>query len=68
MHLSPLVSRIAFAVLYGVIVFIIVLILGLLISKFLDASVGAVLTRFAGILGLLAGIVTFFGRSTPPVV
>lgn len=62
MNLSPLASKISWAVLYGVVTFIIVLIIGILLSGLGgQAEIGDVLKRFAPLLGILVGIAVFFG-------
>lgn len=59
MNLSPTLARIAWAVLYGLIVFIVCLIIGAVLNAVGLPSIGAIMTRFAAILGILAGIVAF---------
>jgi hypothetical protein len=57
---SPLISRLLWAVLYGICVFVVVLIIAAIFKAVGFEEVGAVLDRFAAVLGLLAGLVTFF--------
>jgi hypothetical protein len=57
---TPLITRILWAVLYGIVVFVVVLIIAAILSAVGLSQVGAVLNRFAAVLGLLAGLVTFF--------
>lgn len=70
MNLSGLAGRIAWAVLYGLVVFIVTTIIGLLFSQFGLEAIGGVLTKYAALLGLLAAVVVFLTRSTPskPIV
>jgi hypothetical protein len=54
------------AVLYGFIVFVVILIVGIIFSSIPSVvEVGTVLKRYAAILGLLTGIVVFFTRPRP---
>jgi len=64
MNLSGLAGRIAYAVLAGVIAFLVVFIVGALVVHF-DATIGGILERFAPLIGLLVGIVYFFIRPNP---
>ena len=66
MHLTGIAARIAYAVLVGVITFIIILIVGIVVAKS-DAEVGSLLKNYSALLGLLASIVTFFARPNPSV-
>jgi hypothetical protein len=60
--LSGLAGRIAAAIFYGVIVFLITFVIGILLTNFGGLSeIGDLLKRFAPILGLLAGLASFFG-------
>lgn len=64
--LSGLAGRIAQAVLYAVVVFLVVFIIGILLTNVAQASeIGALLKRFAPLLGLLAGLVVFFTGGRP---
>ena len=67
MNLSGLVGRIAYALLAGIVAFVIILILGVIIGKF-DAQIGDILQKYAAIIGLLIGIVYFFVRPARPIV
>ncbi len=68
MNLSGLPGRIAYAVLYAVVTFIIVYIIGILLSNVAQAvEVGELLKKYAALLGLLVGLVTFFTQSHPSV-
>lgn len=67
MNLSGLPGRIAYAVLAGLITFIVVLVLGVLLNSF-SPEIGSILTRFAAPLGVLVGLVTFFLSPGRPVV
>ena len=58
-------GRLASAVLYGVIVFIVTYIIGLLCIQFGLTDIGELLKKFAPLLGLLAGIVSYLTGSTP---
>lgn len=60
--LSGLAGRIAQAVLYGVVVYIVVYIIGLILIQVPGAvAIGDFLKHWAPLLGLLAGIAAFFG-------
>lgn len=69
MKLTGLVGRIAYAILAGVIAFLVVFILGVIVTHF-EATIGSKLEQFAPLIGLLVGIVYFFVRPTPapPIV
>lgn len=68
MNLTGLPGRIAWAVLYGFVTFLVVFIIGIILVQVSQAvEIGELLKRFAPLLGLLAGIVTFFSRSHPTV-
>ena len=65
--LSGLIGRALYALLVGVITFIVFYIIGAVVAHF-DANIGLMLERFSPLIGLLAGLVTFFTRATPPTV
>lgn len=67
MPFSGLMGRVAYALLAGIIVFIAFFIIGVIATRF-DATIGNKLEEFSPIIGLLAGLVVFFTRPTPPVV
>lgn len=59
--LTGLAGRVATAVFYGVVVFVIVYIVGIVLTQVPQAvEVGNFLKAWAAILGLLAGIASFF--------
>ena len=58
--LSGLLGRICNALLNGLLAFIIVFILGVIIGHF-DGTIGALLEKYAPLIGLLVGLVSFFG-------
>lgn len=62
--LTGLAGRIATALLYGFIVFIVVFIIGIIIATF-SSEAGDLLKRYAALIGLLAGLVTFLTGSRP---
>jgi hypothetical protein len=67
--LTGLAARIVYAILAGVVTFIIVYILGAIVVHF-DSSIGALIEKFAPLIGLLVGLWYFFGRphANPPQV
>lgn len=66
--LTGLAGRVASAVLYGVLVFIGVFIVGIILTKFTQTTdIGEFLKSWAPLLGLLAGIVAFLTGSKPVV-
>jgi hypothetical protein len=69
MNLSGLAGRIAYAVLAGVVAFLVVFIIGAIVAHF-EAAIGSKLEAFSPLIGLLVGLVYFFARpnSVPPVV
>lgn len=68
MPLSGLAGRIAWAVLYAVVTFLAVYIIGILLTNVGQAAeIGDLLKKYAALLGLLAGLVVFFTRSHPTV-
>lgn len=68
MNTSPILGRILWAVLYGFLVFIAVLIIGIIFQQLTPvAEIGTVLKKFAPLLGLLAGLVAFFTGAKPLV-
>lgn len=65
--LSGLIGRIVYAILAGVVAFLVIFILGVIVNHF-DATIGAKLEQFAPLIGLLVGLVYFFARpGIPPV-
>ena len=54
-------GRLASAILYGVIVFVVVVIIALLCKQFGLAAIGDVLEKFAPILAILGAIVAYLG-------
>lgn len=59
--LTGFAGRIAQAVLYGVLVFLAVFIIGIILVQVPQAvEIGNLLKKWAPLLGLLAGIATFF--------
>lgn len=67
MPFSKLLGRTAYAILSGVVIFLVVFILGVVLAHF-DATIGGKLEQFSPIIGVLAGIVVFFAYPVPPVV
>jgi cation transporter-like permease len=66
MKLTGLAARIAYAVLAGVVAFLIVFVLGVVVKKF-EAEAGTKIMDFSALIGLLVGIVYFFARPNPSV-
>jgi hypothetical protein len=65
-HLNGILRRIVYAILVAVIVYIVVLIIAYVLGLIpMLAGIGGILTRFAYVLALLAGIVTFLTGWTP---
>ncbi len=67
--LSGLIGRIVYAILAGVIAFLVFFILGVIINHF-DTTIGSKLEEFAPLIGLLVGLVYFFAgpsRGAPVV-
>lgn len=62
--LTGLIGRIAYAVLAGVVAFLVVYILGAIVNHY-DTTIGLKLEQFSPLIGLLVGIVYFFARPTP---
>ena len=67
MNLTGIFGRIAYAILAGVVAFLVVFILGVIVTHF-EATIGAKLQDFAPLIGLLVGIVYFFVRPATPIV
>lgn len=63
MGLSGTAARIAYAVLVGVVTFVVLLVVGGLV----DSETGATIQKYAALIGVLAGLVTFFARPAPRV-
>jgi len=61
--LTGIVGRIATAVLYAVVTFIILLILAVIVGYF-EAGIAAIINKFAALIAVLVGVIVFFtGRS-----
>ncbi len=65
--LSGLAGRIVSAILYGVIVFVVLFVIGIIVTSF-QAEIGAFLKHWAALIGLLAGLVVFFTGARPASV
>jgi uncharacterized membrane protein YhaH (DUF805 family) len=64
--LSGLAGRIVTAVFYGVCVFVVIYIIGIVLTQVTQgAQVGEFLKSWAALLGFLAGLATFFTNSRP---
>jgi len=75
LHLTGWLGRLVYAILVAVIIYIVILIIAYILGLFpMLTAVGNILTRFAYILALLAGLVTFLtgwnplNRPVPPAV
>lgn len=66
MPFTGIIGRVAYAILAGVIAFIVFYIIGVLAAHF-DANIGGIIEKFSPLIGLLVGIVTFFRYPTPLV-
>lgn len=65
-NLSGIAGRVAYAVMYAVVTFLVVYIIGILLGNVSQAAeVGALLKTYAPLLGLLAGLVSFFAGNRP---
>ena len=65
-HLTGWLGRLVYAILVGVVTYIVILIVAYVLGLFpVLAAVGGILARFAYILALLAALVTFFTGWTP---
>ncbi len=67
MGLTGLAARIVYAILAGVVTFVVLLIIGFIVAKF-DANIGGIVQKFAAVIGLLVGLWYFFagpGRVRP---
>jgi sulfite exporter TauE/SafE len=65
--LTGLAGRIIAAILYGVVTFVVLFILGLIVAHF-DQSIGSFIEKWSAIIGLLAGLFVFFvGHRPGPV-
>jgi hypothetical protein len=61
LNLNGLLGRIVYAVAIGVVTFVVLLIIAYIIKLFpVVAGVGDILSKFAYLLALLAGLVAFF--------
>lgn len=67
MNLSGLPGRAAYAILAGVVTFVVLLIIGIIIASFYP-EIGEVIKKFAAVIGLLVGLVTFFVAPARPIV
>lgn len=60
LNLTGWFPRLAYAILYAVITFVVLLIVAYVLRQFPPATgIGDIIERFAGIIALLVGIVTF---------
>jgi hypothetical protein len=66
MNFKGIPGRIVLAILVGVLTFIVMFIIGVIAAKY-DAEIGNVLKSFSALIGLLAGLFTFFTGRTPTV-
>ena len=57
--LSGWLGRICNALLNAVIALVVLLILGAIVAKF-DANIGDIITKYAAVIALLVGLVSFF--------
>lgn len=65
-HPSNLLGRLALALFWGVVTFVVILIIGtILVQVPYLAGVGDILKKFAVLIGVLAGVVTFFTGGRP---
>jgi hypothetical protein len=64
MPFSGLIARAAYAVLAGVITFLIFYFIGVVVFHF-EQTIGMKLEQFSPLIGLLVGIVCFFRYPTP---
>jgi len=65
-HPTNWLGRILLAVFYGFCVFLVIFILGMIVSKFATtADIGAFLEKWASLIGLLAGAVALFTGYKP---
>ena len=62
--LSGLVGRIVYAILAGVVAFLVVFIVGAVVTHF-DGTIGSLLEEWAPLIGLLVGLVYFFAGPRP---
>lgn len=62
MHLTGLVARIAYALLVAIVTFVVLLIIGAVVNSF-DANIGSIIQKWAAVIALLVGLVTFFTRN-----
>lgn len=67
MRLTGIVGRVVYALLAGIVAFILLLILGVIIGKF-DSQIGDIIQKFAAVVALLVGLVYFFARPVTPVL
>ena len=56
---TNLIARLVYAVLAGVVTYVVLYIIGLLVGKF-DASIGDIIVKFAPLIGLLVALYYFF--------
>lgn len=64
--LTGLLGRIVGALLYGVVTFIVLFIIGIVVALF-NAQVGDFIEKWAAIVGLLVGLYFFFTGAKPVV-
>lgn len=62
--ITGILGRIVYAVLVGVVTFLVVYVIGALLVQF-GVSAGTKVEQFAALVGLLVALVAFFTRSTP---
>lgn len=66
MNLSGLLGRIAYALLAGVVAFLVFFIIGAIVVHF-DTVIGTKIEDLSPLIGLLVGLVYFFARPGTPV-
>jgi hypothetical protein len=64
MQISGLVARLAIAALSGIITFIVFFAIGVVLVHF-DATIGNLVKEFSPLIGLLAGVISFFRYPSP---
>jgi hypothetical protein len=60
-----MIARIVYAVLVGVVTFIVLLILGIFVTK-VDVNAGNIIKEMAPLIGMLVGVLYFFVKPYPP--
>ena len=63
MPFTGLLGRIVYALLAGLVAFIVLLIIGIIVEKF-DAEIGELIQKFAPLIGLLVGVLYFLRPQT----